>query len=263
TVVGGEYVFNRDSASDYVISGTDISTPDTTGNTGSGDDDSSGGSNDYTGADEVTSKLDSVPVGGSVSFDVSIKSNVSASVFAELAQSPGKTLVLRGDGYSWTIKGSDLLSPIAGLLAVNTTISGVSPNAEAIKAITGDAVIQNLYFGYHGNLPFTATINVEVAANLRGKPLNLYHIDGNLKNLMLMESGLVAKDGRVSFPVSSCSDYILTADTIPGATIGKKAMHNVTNPDTGAKDTAPLAAGIALMSVLGMAVLLKDDRKKK
>ncbi|MEG2087756.1 MAG: hypothetical protein RR022_06105, partial [Angelakisella sp.] len=102
----GEFVFDRGDCSDYIITDTDISQSSDSNNNGSG------GVNDFVDSTEVTNKLNNTPAGGTASFDVSTKSDVGMSVFAALQQNSTKTLVLRGDGYSWSIKGSDMLTPI-------------------------------------------------------------------------------------------------------------------------------------------------------
>lgn len=280
TYENGIYTFDRPTCSDYIITNTEIK--DETGSNNNqnssdnnnsqnndsststpsyndyDDDDStsSSDSSDYISSSEVKDKLNSTSK-ESVTLNVENRDQLSAKVFDELAKHPEKTLVLKGDGYTLSIKGKDVIHPL-GKNTFDADIKSTSPHRNEIVALAGkDTDIQYIHSDFHGMLPGEMTLNIKVDNSLKGKVLNLYHYNDKLGNLELVADGIkVDKKGYAAFNIDHFSTYILTDAKLHTET---PVSPEKANPSTGADDMVALAAAMALVSIAG-AVALNHKR---
>ncbi len=209
-------------------------------------------SNNYIPVSEVKNKLNSTSK-DTVTLNVESRDQLSAKVFEELAKHPEKTLVLKGDGYTLSIKGEDVVHKLSSSI-FDADIRSSSPNRTKIRKLTGyDANIQYIHSDFHGMLPGEMTLRIKVDDSLKGKILNAYHYDEKLDALELVASGLKADaKGYAEFSIDHFSTYILTDSKL---NVESSVSADKTNPSTGADDVAALAAAMAVVSVMGAAAL--------
>lgn len=183
-----------------------------------------------------------------VTINLEYEELISKRVFTELLKDSDLTVVIKGDDYNWTFKGSDIKENIKTSY-FDARVSGSTSKLKAIKKLTGNATIQVVHTDHKGALPGMATLTVTVDKALRSKPINVYHYNPESKSLEPIASGLTAKNGKVSFSLDHCSDYILTNNTFgTTGTVAEKV-----NPETGAMNLS--AATFAVVAMVGCAVI--------
>ncbi len=177
---------------------------------------------------------------------------ISRTVFSLLKKNKDMTVVIKGDGYSWTFNGSDIEGTF-GKAYFDAEVRDTSPKAGKIKKLTGNAKIQHIRTMYSGDLPGIATLTVTVDKALRNDLLNCYRYDPETNTLELVAAGLKVKNGKVSVVLDHCSDYILT-----NATFHSSVSADKVNPETGAADLS--AVSVAALAMLGLAVIVSKKR---
>ncbi|MFZ2538885.1 MAG: alkaline phosphatase family protein [Oscillospiraceae bacterium] len=214
----------------------------------------------------VQDSIDSSAISNSISnaknnvatIDISGKPIMSIEGFKELAKNPNTTLELKGDGYSWAFKGKDINPAKINGTTFNTQISRTSPNKTAIKALTGSAVIENVYFSYHGELPGKATMKIQTS--FKSETVKLYYFNSAMLRLEYVSDAVVDANGIATFSINHCSDYIVSSKVISTA-VGNPKTPN-TKPTTMPKtsDNTPIVP-IILMGIIGVAILLLSKKK--
>ncbi len=186
--------------------------------------------------------------------DVSNNPLITVESFEELSKNPNVTLKLNGEGYSWEFTGRDVDVSNIKSLTFDTRISKNSPNEMTIKALTGNTVIQNMYFSYHGELPGKATIKIQT--NFKNENVKLYYFNKDLQRLEYVCDSFVDSNGIATFSINHCSDYILSK------TIIKSAVGNPQKPTTVPQTSdSTTIMPLIIMSIIAISVLL--FRKKK
>lgn len=191
----------------------------------------------------VKDKLQGASENANVSVNVGRNYNFGTSVFSELLKNKDKSITLDGDWYQWIFDGKDMLNDMPGVVYFDTRINTSSPNAGAIKKLTGNANTSNLYFNYEGELPGKTTIRVRLN-DYANKTVYVYYFNPVRNRLELVKSNVKADaDGWIEFAITHCSDYLVSATPIGGAAIGTVMQNN--NPETGGVDlTQPVLQNI-------------------
>ena len=240
--------------------------------------------NDFTSNREIADKFNNAAT-DTVNIDIDAKPLLSTTAFDLLLENSDKELLLQGDEYSWTFKGSDITDPnaISGA-SFDTSISLTSPNEKEISAkaskIAADAKLINLYFSYHGELPGKASITVNVGTENAGTTQHLYYFNQYTSEFESLGDCTVDADGDVTFEISHCSDYILS-DTMlheKGTETPDKEDPTPTEPpkdssDTDLVDTTPnekassgtliivLSVALVVVIILGIVIVIKKKNK--
>ncbi len=283
TYYGTAFTFTRDTCSDYIITDTEIKdevTPPSEGgeeneeqggNQGGSDDNvqngssstpsydsseensSSSNTNDFISAGEVEDKLDSSK-SDKVTMSVVTRDKVAQKAFEELAETD-KTLVLKGNGYSWTINGADLNGKLSAAY-FKTGVSEDSPYKAKVKKLAAESDYQIIYTEHHGKLPGKFTLTLKVNKELQNDLLYLYYFNPQTGKAEPITSGLKADSkGNVTIVFNDhLSTYFLTNKALTSVSeidSGKE------NPSTGAASFAEAAAALALCSLTCGAVLSK------
>ncbi len=252
TFDGTEYTFLRPDCSDYIITDAEISSTVRPPNSGS----SSGGSaSDYTSSGEIASAIGNAS-NGVANIAVSSRPLIGSAAFDTLRSNPGTTLILQGDGYSWSFKGSDITANIPGLIYLNTKISDTSPNQDRLSRLAGGAELLHVYFSHHGQLPGKATISVAVPAKYNGQKLNVYYYNERTGSFETIRLNAPAQNGRLSFDITHCSDYVITPAVL--STTAPK------NPSTGAhsSDGQSVMPVLTLILAVISVYMLRSKNKK-
>lgn len=272
TYENGIYTFDRPTCSDYIITDTEIKNEDDSDNddqggsgdnTGSGENDkpNQGGSltpsddddsNNYIPVSEVKNKLNNTSK-DTVTLNVESRDQLSAKIFEELAKHPEKTLVLKGDGYTLSIKGDDVVRKLSSSI-FDADIRSSSPNRNKIRKLIGsDVNVQFIHSDFHGMLPGKMVLRIKVEDSLKNKVLNCYHYNEKQDKVELVASDLKADaKGYVEIIIDHFSTYILTDSKLD---TNSPVSSEKTNPSTGTNDMVALAAAMAVVSVMGVAVL--------
>ena len=120
-------------------------------------------------------------------------------------------LVIKKNGYSWTINGNDIAAskPVAINFEVDFDTDAVPEGT--VKQLAGNSPTTQLSLAHNGTFGLKATLTVELGelgTNNVGQYGNLYYYDSSGK-LVFQNAGKITSDGTVSLEFSHASDYVL------------------------------------------------------
>lgn len=241
--------FVMDHCSDYLITDVDINAAPPVDNTTPAPPSYGGGSSVISSGD-VANAISNAP-NGTATIDITNTPIMSSESFSELAKSPNTTLVLKGDGYSWSFSGKDV-SPYAQAIAFNTQISKYSPNMAQLTKVAGNAAFESVYFAFHGELPGKATVRVQT--NFKNETVKLYYFNAKKAQFEYSGEAVVNSSGIAAFSITHCSDYILTRTALTSAVNNPKDT-STTPPSTGV-DSYNWMNIIILIGMISMAAII-------
>ena len=214
----------------------------------------------------VVSEISASKSGKKIDVDMG-KATVVPKNILEAAKGKDVDVVLKMNGYSWTINGKDILSSnLKDIdLAVTTNTNNIPGNV--ISSLAGNNPVQQLSLAYSGDFGFKADLTLNVGANHAGKYGNLYYYDSTGR-MVFMNAGAIGADGNVTFGFSHASEYAIVISDTQGVNADNKTVTTTPAKASTAKsaktdDTNPvlplmvvLFAGVALVS----AVYIKRQR---
>lgn len=217
----------------------------------------------------VVSEISASKSGQKIDVDMG-KATVVPKDILEAAKGKDVDVVLKMNGYSWTINGKDILSSnLKDIdLAVTTNTNNIPGNV--ISSIAGNNPVQQLSLAYSGDFGFKADLTLNVGANYAGKYGNLYYYDSTGR-MVFMNAGAIGADGNVTLGFSHASEYAIVISDTQGVNADNKTVTTTPAKASTAKtaksaktdDTNPvlplmvvLFAGVALVS----AVYIKRQR---
>ncbi|GEM_PF-516315 len=187
---------------------------------------------------DVKDKLQGASENANVSVNVERNYNFGTSVFGVLLKNKDKSITLEGGWYQWIFDGKNIINDMPGVVYFDTRINTSSPNAGAIKKLTGNANTSNLYFNYEGELPGKTTIRVRLN-DYANKTIYVYYFNPVKNRLELVKSNAKAdENGWIEFAITHCSDYVVSTTPIAGAVTGTESAASIENPETGGVDLA-------------------------
>lgn len=217
----------------------------------------------------VVSEISASKSGQKIDVDMG-KATVVPKNILEAAKGKDVDVVLKMNGYSWTINGKDILSSnLKDIdLAVTTNTNNIPGNV--ISSLAGNNPVQQLSLAYSGDFGFKADLTLNVGANYAGKYGNLYYYDSTGR-MVFMNAGAIGADGNVTLGFSHASEYAIVISDTQGVNADNKTVTTTPAKASTAKtaksaktdDTNPvlplmvvLFAGVALVS----AVYIKRQR---
>ena len=211
----------------------------------------------------VVSEISASKSGQKIDVDMG-KATVVPKDILEAAKGKDVDVVLKMNGYSWTINGKDILSSnLKDIdLAVTTNTNNIPGNV--ISSIAGNNPVQQLSLAYSGDFGFKADLTLNVGANYAGKYGNLYYYDSTGR-MVFMNAGAIGADGNVTLGFSHASEYAIVISDTQGVNADNKTVTTTPAKASTAKtaksaktdDTNPvlplmvvLFAGVALVSTV-------------
>lgn len=211
----------------------------------------------------VVSEISASKSGQKIDVDMG-KATVVPKDILEVAKGKDVDVVLKMNGYSWTINGKDILSSnLKDIdLAVTTNTNNIPGNV--ISSIAGNNPVQQLSLAYSGDFGFKADLTLNVGANYAGKYGNLYYYDSTGR-MVFMNAGAIGADGNVTLGFSHASEYAIVISDTQGVNADNKTVTTTPAKASTAKtaksaktdDTNPvlplmvvLFAGVALVSTV-------------
>ena len=139
--------------------------------------------------------------------------------FSTLADNKAIDLSFEQEGFNLTFAGKDLVGKESWLPLYDF---GYSPSSyfeqqmlEAVGTPDGEHFVYS--FSHHGDLPGTATFDIETGIS-EGAKVNVYRYDASTGDFTLIANNLtVGANGIVSYRNNTMSHYLITTDTIEGA----------------------------------------------
>lgn len=187
--------------------------------------------------------------------DISKYPVVSAEVFNKLkTEFPDTTMILTGNDYSLSIKGSDITTLVPNTDLYDFSLSFKGPNYDAIMGLIKALDSRNaaiapviIHFNHHGSLP--GPMNLTVSLGGFYKNIRMYWNYFNPERNRIDYYGYVKTNAQGTFavPITHMSDYIISPSFIYGSenkvgTVGGGgeniggAINGKPNPSTGGYD---------------------------
>lgn len=173
----------------------------------------------------VVSEISASKSGQKIDVDMG-KATVVPKDILEAAKGKDVDVVLKMNGYSWTISGKDILSSnLKDIdLAVTTNTNNIPGNV--ISSIAGNNPVQQLSLAYSGDFGFKADLTLNVGANYAGKYGNLYYYDSTGR-MVFMNAGAIGADGNVTLGFSHASEYAIVISDTQGSNTENKTVTNI------------------------------------
>ena len=184
------------------------------------------------------------------------------------AKENNNTIVLKSNGYSWTINGSDIENPQDIDLGVVVGTNNIA--TEDIQEIANGNDFVPIALNYEGEFGFTATLAIDVDNKYEGKTAVLYYFN----NGVFEEMGrTVVTDASASFDFMHASEYVVVfeetatkvkeavEETVEKAEITSAASETVTEKT----NTHVIFAAIVivfLILVLAIPAIISKKRKE-
>lgn len=197
-----------------------------------------------------------------------------AEIFSALkGKDKSLTLSFRNEdhttGYQWTFDGTEIVDDTKTMnfqIIVDANVQDVIDCVDTSRLNEVD-----LAFLHEGGLPGRATVTVNLGGRLGdAETAHLYYYNPETRQLEIVAENLAVVNGQVAFPMSHCSNYILTAemlkDLIPDREPEKPETKPDPKPDTGSNQPVAVQAQInpepVFTSVVSYVVEPGDTLKK-
>ncbi len=174
--------------------------------------------------------------------------NVLTREVLEAAKGKDVTLVLKMNGYTWTINGKDIVATELKDINMGVMIdSGAIPSG-VVNELAGNNPTRQLTLAHEGDFGFRANLTINVGAEHAGKVGNLFYYNSDHR-MIFMSDPTVGADGSVTFPFSHASSYVIVlsdASMRPASDKEETGVYNSTLPYAAAIIISAVAAGYVL-----------------
>ena len=174
--------------------------------------------------------------------------NVLTREVLEAAKGKDVTLVLKMNGYTWTINGKDIVATELKDINMGVVIdSGAIPSG-VVNELAGNNPTRQLTLAHEGDFGFRANLTINVGAEHAGKVGNLFYYNSDHR-MIFMSDPTVGADGSVTFPFSHASNYVIVlsdASMRPASDKEETGVYNSTLPYAAAILVSAVAAGYVL-----------------
>lgn len=145
-----------------------------------------------------------------------IHSDVFQALKDATVNDPDKTIVLQGNDFSLTFRGSDLDTVIPTREIYDFSMSFSSPDSDRINALinadAGNADITNdvvqVYFDYHGDLPGSATLNIALGNRYGSQPIYWHYYNRDRDRIDYYGTVRSNAQGAIAVRIDHFSTYL-------------------------------------------------------
>ncbi len=230
--------------------------------------------------DRIVQTVNNAEPGEVFEITMGTKTVISREIL-EAARGKDVTLVLKMDGYTWTVNGMDIQA--ADLRDIDLRVIKHTSNipTSTVQALSGGNPTMQITLAHEGNFGFQATLTIGIGAEHSGKYGNLFYHDSAGK-MVFINAGPVDSNGNVNLMFSHASDYLIVISDrmmsqadVPeglmpegGGNISQNGSMSAANSgvagksvNTGDHDTALpwIVVGISMLGII--IFLLKKDVK--
>ena len=227
-------------------------------------DPSNSGNPTGTETDKIIEEIRSAQSGSEIIVNMGSNTVVSADVL-EAAKGKDVNIVLKMDGYTWTINGKDITA--AQLKNVDLRVIedvNVIPD-EVIKKLAGDRPTKQISLVHEGPFGFAAELTIYAGKEYTGQYGNIFWYTDD--KMVFIDSSKVVEDGYVSFTFTHASDYVIvmseqamSAADIPAEL---RAEDQGGLPKTGDHSDVLLYVVLMAAAAAGIVVALRRMRYKR
>ncbi len=172
-----------------------------------------------------------------------------------LALAQQKTLILvldMGDGISWTLKGTDIVSDNLKDIDFGVTKDTGSVPEALQKDIAKESWSMQMRLAYDGIFGLTATLTIDLGKEKAEYEAVLYYYNEQEKKMEYIDRSKIATGGDAAFSFSHASDYVIVVEGFP---VSGAETTVATDPD--AKDDTPKTGpGLNAKYIMCLGVML-------
>lgn len=176
--------------------------------------------------------------------------NVLTREVLEAAKGKDVTLVLKMNGYTWTINGKDIVASELKDINMGVMIDSGAIPAGVVNELAGNNPTRQLTLAHEGDFGFRANLTINVGSEHAGKVGNLFYYNSDHR-MIFMSDPTVGADGSVTFPFSHASSYVIVLSDASMRPASDKEETGVYN------STLPYVATIVISAVAAVYVLKK------
>lgn len=157
--------------------------------------------------DRIVQTINSAEPGEAFEITMGAKTVISKEIL-EAAKGKDVTLILKMEGYTWTINGMDIQA--ADLRDIDLRVIKYTSNipSSTVQALSGGNPTMQITLVHEGDFGFQATLTIDIGAEHSGKYGNLFYHDSAGK-MVFIDAGPVDANGNVSLTFSHASDYLI------------------------------------------------------
>lgn len=159
---------------------------------------------------EIVEKVKNATEGDTITIDMN-KATVIPKEVQEAIQGKSVNIVLKMDGYSWTINGTNVVATNLKDIDLEVKIDTDAIPSNLVTSISGGKPATQISLTHNGEFGFRADLTLNLGGENSGSTANLYYYDSSGK-LVFINSGQVGTDGSTSLPFSHASDYVIVID---------------------------------------------------
>ena len=134
----------------------------------------------------------------------------------DLGQIKGKDkpIVKEEEKYTWTIKGTDIVTVPEENIALELTLEPAGMDSTGVDEFFGETSKESFNIEHDGEFGFKASLEYKLGAEHAGRYASLFYVAGN-GVFEFMESVLIDEAGNAVFSFTHASDYIVTITDEP------------------------------------------------
>ena len=175
-----------------------------------------------------------------------VDADVLKTIFEALAAAPTKDITfsfedeLGDEVYSWNFASKELKDATIAIKSF-----AIDPEAKvdvvtaAVEATKTDGKTETIHFAHDGELPGTATVTTET--KLPDGTAYLYYFNPETKKLELVSDAVKVADGKATYKIEHCCDYVLSLKTLDTEPKDEPAPSTPQTTPTAPAQTTPKA----------------------
>lgn len=230
--------------------------------------------------EQIVQTINKAASGASFRINMGTATIVSKEIL-EAAKGKDVTLVLEMEGYSWTIKGTDIAAQRLQDIDLRVIKDTDHIPDATVQALAGGRPSMQISLAYDGIFGFQATLNIGIGTEYSGGYGNLFYYNGAGK-MEFINAGIIDGAGNAALIFSHASDYLIVVsdqmmsqaevpgDLNPAGTAGQSSAGNLSASGAGGGKSVRtgdssslwiwLLAGMSAMGILICFLKRKEDR---
>ncbi|MEG1630632.1 MAG: cadherin-like beta sandwich domain-containing protein [Hydrogenoanaerobacterium sp.] len=201
----------------------------------------------------ITAEMVNYEQASPIIIDITKYHIVAADVINTMKGYPDKSIIFKGNDYSFEMRGKDLKELVPNTATFDMAVSFETPNEDAIRNIVSEQSRNDalelvfVYFKHHGELPAPFKLTLSLGREYQNKTLYWNYYNDERERIDYYGNIRTNVKGTFSTILTHMSDYVVTRKRIIGsenkeseptsysASVAEWVGEPKTNPNTGSK----------------------------
>ena len=159
---------------------------------------------------KITEEIKDAEDGETITIDMK-KATIIPKEVQEAIQGKAVNIVLKMEGYSWTVNGTDVVATDLKDIDLEVKIDTNAIPSALITAVAEGQPATQISLTHDGEFGFRADLTLNLGSENAGSIGNLYYYDSSGK-LIFINAAQIGTDGTTSLPFSHASDYVIVIE---------------------------------------------------